>query len=436
LTVVEDADLVAAMARKDPSGLDAIYRRYAPRLFAYARTLVGDGDSAADIVHDTILLASERVAQLRDPQRLRPWLYSIARHEGLRQLRRHSRHTPLELAPEPVAEVTDPLAAAQSAEIAELVRAAMAGMSPVDREIAELALRHTLSTPDIAAVLGIAENNARARLSRAREQLIVALGVLLVARHSPCVTLRTLLDGWDGTLNPPLRKRLHRHIEDCAECGEARSRRLNPAALLSGYAALPFAPFVASRSGRSRRDVPGRLVLVCSLALLLGAGVWLAAGASRGGAPTPAATLLTSIEPAATVLPVQPPSATPFETPFATPSAQAPAPPAQSPSRRPDAAPPPPPSPPPAPPLGFEASATCRRVGAVITFTVEVTANAALDTATVASSIGPMTLSVSGHTAQGSRTSTVSVSTITWTATVKDRTGRQRQNGNTTTTCV
>ena len=82
-----DPAAVAAMAARDPAGLEAIYRRYADRLYAYAKSIVDDSDTAADVVQDTFVVAQERVRQLRDPARLSSWLYAIARNECLARLR-------------------------------------------------------------------------------------------------------------------------------------------------------------------------------------------------------------------------------------------------------------------------------------------------------------------------------------------------------------
>src|SRR5262245_7728125 len=64
-----DATIVAAIAAGDPGGLDAAYRRYADRLYGYARSIVGEPDAAADVVQETFLLASQRVRQLRDAEK-------------------------------------------------------------------------------------------------------------------------------------------------------------------------------------------------------------------------------------------------------------------------------------------------------------------------------------------------------------------------------
>ncbi|WP_223884710.1 RNA polymerase sigma factor [Micromonospora craniellae] len=83
-------------------------------------------------------------------------------------------------------------------------------LSPGDREVVHLAVRHDLSSADIGAALGLPANHAHARLSRARSQLERALGALLVARSGArdCPALADLVAGWQGRLTPTLRKRV------------------------------------------------------------------------------------------------------------------------------------------------------------------------------------------------------------------------------------
>ncbi|MGN9909154.1 sigma-70 family RNA polymerase sigma factor [Phytohabitans sp. LJ34] len=237
---MDDRGLVAAMVAGDPRGLDGAYRRYAPRLYAYCRATLRDADAAADAVQDTFVIAGRRAGQLREPERLLPWLYAIARHECLRHIRDRRREVPAEL-DDASADTADLGAGVRAAEVRELVHAAAAGLGDGDREVIELALRHGLSVVDIGAVLGVSGNHAHARLSRARFQLERALGVLLVARAAACPALRELVPGWDGRLTPLLRKRLGRHVDGCARCLASRATLLSPAALLTGYVAVPFA---------------------------------------------------------------------------------------------------------------------------------------------------------------------------------------------------
>jgi hypothetical protein len=90
-------------------------------------------------------------------------------------------------------------------------------------------------------VLGVSRNHAHALLSRARAQLEISLGALLVARsgRADCAALGALLEDWDGQLNVLMRKRINRHIERCPECTERKRRELAPALLL-GLGPLPL----------------------------------------------------------------------------------------------------------------------------------------------------------------------------------------------------
>ena len=134
-------------------------------------------------------------------------------------------------------------ASAERAELRRLVRAALDGLNPGEREVIELGLRHDLHGADLAAVLGVPRNQAHALASRARGQLEKALGVLLVARtgRRACPELDMLLDGWDGRLTLLTRKRVSRHIDQCDVCTDRRRGVLRPAALygMAPLAALP-----------------------------------------------------------------------------------------------------------------------------------------------------------------------------------------------------
>jgi RNA polymerase sigma factor (sigma-70 family) len=239
-----DRDIVAAIIAGDPAGLAAAYDRYAASLHAYCATLLGEPADAADAVQDAFVIAAVKLSGLRDADRLRPWLYAVARNECHRRLRARARQAGLDEAAEAADEYVDISQLAERAELRSLVRAALGGLNPGDREVIELNLRHDLVGADLAEALGVPPNQGYALASRARGQLERSLGALLVARagRSDCADLSALLAGWDGELTPLLRKRVSRHIEDCAVCGERKRRALSPAMLLT---VLPLIPVPA-----------------------------------------------------------------------------------------------------------------------------------------------------------------------------------------------
>jgi RNA polymerase sigma factor (sigma-70 family) len=239
---MRDSEVVAAIVAGDADGLAEAYDRYAAPLYTYCRSLLREPADAADAVQDTFVIAASKLAGLRDQSRLRPWLYAVARNECHRRLRETASGAgpALDLVPEMSDESADVTGGAERAELRTLLRSAVRGLNTGEQDLIELQLRQELDVAEIAAVLGVSRNHAHALLSRARSQLEVSLGALLVARsgRGDCAALSALLEDWDGQLNVLMRKRINRHIERCPECTERKRRELAPALLL-GAAALP-----------------------------------------------------------------------------------------------------------------------------------------------------------------------------------------------------
>src|SRR5208282_1398390 len=97
---MRDSEVVASIVAGDALGLAAAYDRYADPLYKYCRTLLSDPADAADAVQDVFVIAASRLDGLRDPSRLRPWLYAVARNESLRILRSTKGTSALDRAPD------------------------------------------------------------------------------------------------------------------------------------------------------------------------------------------------------------------------------------------------------------------------------------------------------------------------------------------------
>ena len=228
---MEDPEVVAAIVAGDPVGLAEAYDKYAVPLHSYCRSLLREPADAADAVQDTFLVATAKLRSLRDPGKLRSWLYAVARNECLRRLRAGHALSALEEAADMPTETAEVSIAAERAELQALVRAAIDGLNPGEREIIELSLVHELDADEVPEALGVSRNHAHAQLSRARSQLERSLGALVVARtgRRACPVLEAMLTGWDGQMTVLMRKRISRHIEQCDVCGERKRRELTPA---------------------------------------------------------------------------------------------------------------------------------------------------------------------------------------------------------------
>jgi RNA polymerase sigma factor (sigma-70 family) len=244
--VAGDAELAGAAAAGDRAAFAGIYDRYADRLYDFCMGMVGDRD-AADCVQEAFCMAVVDLPKLRDPDKLRPWLYAIARHQALRTLRARQRETISDELPDEPSRDAGPDALAARNELATLVAQAEGGMSDRDREVLDLAYRHGLNGPELAQALGVSNDSAKKMVQRLRDTVGRSLGALLIARqarsgHHRCPELATIMADWDGQFTILVRKRISRHVESCANCDEHRGRLVNPGALLGGAPVLIPAP--------------------------------------------------------------------------------------------------------------------------------------------------------------------------------------------------
>ncbi|MDX2931253.1 RNA polymerase sigma factor [Streptomyces ipomoeae] len=251
---MDDRTMVAAIRAADPRGLAAAYDAYAGQIYGYCCSVLHNSDAAADALQDTFVLASKRIDQLRDPQRLRPWLYAIARNECRHQLRAKGRTTPLEETDELVDEAVDLGAGLRAEEIRALVWEAFEGLNSRDREVLELSVRQDLDGADVAAALGIPRNHAHALLSRARQQFENAVTAVILARDGrrDCPDLRRMLDGWDGTMTVLMRKRITRHIGQCDICDHPKRRDVRPSDVTHAVPGAPPPPGTPGTPGTPR----------------------------------------------------------------------------------------------------------------------------------------------------------------------------------------
>jgi RNA polymerase sigma factor (sigma-70 family) len=245
----DDKTLVAAARRGDDSAWGVIYDRYGDKLHDHCHRILRDRDEAADALHDAFLAASRNLHQLRDPDRLRPWLYSICRHTSLRRLRARDRVELTDAPDDMTAPDHDLDRGVRAEELGELVWAAAAGLSPRDQALLDLSVRQGLEGQDLADAMGTSLSNSYVMVSRMRDQVERSIGALLIARlgREDCKELSALLAGWDGTFSPLLRKRVARHVDGCEVCSEKRKTVASPMALL---AAVPILPAPAALRGR------------------------------------------------------------------------------------------------------------------------------------------------------------------------------------------
>lgn len=181
-----DQELVRAIQRGDEAALEVLVRRYHTPLQQYVDRLLGDPETAGDVVQETFLRMIRALPRYRPQAKFSTWLYTIAgnlardavrsrnlRAERLRPIDEQDRDSELAGPPEAVVE-----AALQTVQLDD-IRRALVALSPDHRQVVVLHYYQGLSYKEIATVTGTSVGTVGSRLHYAIRHLRRELGAAL-----------------------------------------------------------------------------------------------------------------------------------------------------------------------------------------------------------------------------------------------------------------
>jgi RNA polymerase sigma-70 factor, ECF subfamily len=181
-TAVADPEvqLMLRVQRDEPGAFAALVAAYWSRVFGKFVRQVGDRQEAEDLAQDVFLRLYRSRKRYRPRAKLATWVFFIARNVGRNALRRRRRKklTPVGLAFDGedfpgLGALTDdaaPAAPLERAELARLVRGAVAGLNGRQRRAVELQFDDQ-SYAQIADALAMSPKAAKSLLYRARNEL-------------------------------------------------------------------------------------------------------------------------------------------------------------------------------------------------------------------------------------------------------------------------
>jgi len=174
-----DARLMAALLRQESAAADALYARYAPRIYGLGLVLLKDRADAEDLVQDTFLKVW-RTGSAFDPRRgsLDVWILLIARRLAIDLLRRRTLERRRLSSLSSVTDVTVELGPewhTEQRDLIEHVLRSMHRLPPRQRSAVALAYLGELSSAQVAKSqgipLGTVKNRIRAGIATLRRTL-------------------------------------------------------------------------------------------------------------------------------------------------------------------------------------------------------------------------------------------------------------------------
>jgi RNA polymerase sigma-70 factor (ECF subfamily) len=159
--------LVVRCQTGDRAAFEELIELYQPRLRYFLASMAGDDHAADDLLQEVWLEVYRGVGRLADPGAFPAWLYQIARHRALRELRK--KRQPLSsLEGMDVAEEEE---GDFSAEDAQRVQAALGRLPAEHREVLLLRFFEGMAYEDIAHVTGCQLGTVRSRIHYAKRAL-------------------------------------------------------------------------------------------------------------------------------------------------------------------------------------------------------------------------------------------------------------------------
>jgi RNA polymerase sigma-70 factor (ECF subfamily) len=168
----DEYNLVLKARDGDQLAFEVLYERYNDRICRYLTRMTGNDGVGCELTQEVFLKAWETLLGLRDPARFASWLYRIATNRAYNYQHRIKllRMVPWE---EYAAGAETPQMAGpeEQVEETELLKLALARVSPTYRPCLILYVIEELSQRQIAELLQIKESSIGKYVSRGKEEL-------------------------------------------------------------------------------------------------------------------------------------------------------------------------------------------------------------------------------------------------------------------------
>ncbi|HVO99279.1 MAG TPA: sigma-70 family RNA polymerase sigma factor [Bryobacteraceae bacterium] len=197
---ITETDLAAQLIAGAPGAFDRFVDYFRPKIFQHSWLMCGDREDAEEVAQEALLKVFESIDQVRDPSKIKFWVFRIAKNACLAKRRRSifapSRELSLdEFLPAKTQdsdgmriEIADwsaqPDELAHQAEMKAMLESAIRQLPEMYRSVILLRDVEELTTQETARVLDLGEDVVKTRLHRARLAIRKTLDEYLRGREA------------------------------------------------------------------------------------------------------------------------------------------------------------------------------------------------------------------------------------------------------------
>lgn len=169
-----DAWIACRCQLGEPGAFEALVSEMERPLFYYLVKLLGNEDTALDVLQEVWVKAFRGIRALRVPEALRAWLYRVARGTALNRLRadvaRQGAEEPMADSEDAEVDATDYRAEFGTERVYQ-VHEALDRLDRRHREVLVLLFLEGLSVEEIASVVGVPPGTVKSRIHYAKKTL-------------------------------------------------------------------------------------------------------------------------------------------------------------------------------------------------------------------------------------------------------------------------
>lgn len=172
-----DTELAQGLLSGDPDAFEQFVEAYHAKLFNYTYLMCGHREDAEEVAQETLMKVFGSFEQLREPERLKSWVFRIAKNYCLMKRRKSAFAPKAEISIDEVRplsgfDIADwsmlPDAGVFNGELRAALDAAVRELPDLYRSVFLLRDVEELTTEETAQVLEVSEDVVKTRLHRAR----------------------------------------------------------------------------------------------------------------------------------------------------------------------------------------------------------------------------------------------------------------------------
>jgi len=186
---MSDEDLMVSVREGQVDNFDVLLKRHETRVISFAYRMVGNYESARDILQQAFLKILEQSDHYEPRALFSTFLYQVTRNLCINELKRSARRRSVSLDQELYSDADQvtflrdalpddsdtPDTLLGRAEVRAAIRKAIANLPPIYREVVVLRIFEELPYREISKITGAGENTVKSRMRYALERLQSAM---------------------------------------------------------------------------------------------------------------------------------------------------------------------------------------------------------------------------------------------------------------------